>query len=196
MKQQVIVIHGGKTFKNYRGFISYLKKCPINFERIENPRSDWKKALAEKLGINFEVILPVMPNKYNARYSEWKIWFKRLIPHFNKEIILIGHSLGGLFLAKYLSENNFPKKIRATFLIAAPYGYTSFAKPKNFKKLEKQGGRIFLYHSKNDPVVPFSDLKKYKKDLKTAFARIFKNKGHFKQEKFPELVKDIKKLFM
>ncbi len=195
MKIQIVIIHGGEAFKNYRNFISYLKKCSINFDRIKHPRSDWKKTLAEKLGKKFEVISPVMPNKFNSKYSEWKIWFERLIPYFEKEVILIGHSLGGLFLVKYLSENNFPKKVLATFIVAAPYGYVSFTKPKTFKKLEKQGGKIFLFHSKNDKVVPFSDFKQYAKNLKTATPRIFKNKGHFNQERFPELIKDIKKLF-
>lgn len=195
MKKQIIIIHGGDAFKSYKEYISFLKNSKIDLKRMSAKR-DWKSTIDKLLGKKFEVILPMMPNAINAKYSEWAIWFKRLIPHFNKEVILIGHSLGGLFLVKYLSENNFPKKIRATFLIAAPYSYASFAKPKNFKKLEKQGGKIFLFHSKNDPVVPFADFKKYKKELTNATARMFKNKSHFNQEKFPELVKDIKKLFM
>lgn len=159
-------------------------------------KRDWKSAIGKSLGRKFEVILPTMPNKTNAKYSEWKLWFKKIIPHLNPEVVLIGHSLGGLFLAKYLSENSFPRKIKATFIVAAPYGWANFTKPKTFKKLEKQGGKIFIYHSKNDPVVPFTDFKKYKKKLKTALARIFKNKGHFTQAKFPELVTDIKELYL
>lgn len=62
-----------------------------------------------------------MPNGNNAQYIEWKIWFERLLPFLNDGVILIGHSLGGIFLAKYLSENNFSIKVRAAILIAAPF---------------------------------------------------------------------------
>ena len=61
-----------------------------------------------------------MPNLINAKYNEWEIIFNKLVPFLNDTIIFIGHSLGGV-LAKYLSENKFPKKILATFLICAPY---------------------------------------------------------------------------
>ncbi len=67
--------------------------------------------------------------------------------------------------------------------------------PKNLKLLEKQAKKIFLYRNKDDEIVNFSDMKKYQKSLKNAKAKIFKNRGHFNQEKFPELAKDIKSLF-
>ncbi len=56
-----------------------------------------------------------MPNALNAKYLEWKILLGRLAPCFNKEAAFIGHSLGGIFLAGYLAENEFPKKILAFF---------------------------------------------------------------------------------
>ena len=46
----------------------------------------------------------------NARYEEWKIWFERMIPFLNDNVILVGHSLGGIFFVKYLSENLLPIK--------------------------------------------------------------------------------------
>ncbi len=62
-----------------------------------------------------------MPNKTNAQFEEWKIWFEKFIPFLNDGVILVGHSLGGVFLAKYLSENKFPKKIGGVFLVSAVY---------------------------------------------------------------------------
>ena len=58
-----------------------------------------------------------------------------------------------------------------------------------------QGGRIFIYQSKDDPVVNVADARKYKTVLPEAALVLFNKKGHFNEEKFPELVRTIKKLF-
>jgi len=196
MKRQIIVIHGGDTFNTQGEYLSFLKNFEINFERLK--QKGWKEKLAENLNPDYEVIQPKMPNNMNARYSEWKIWFEKMIPFFDKEIILVGHSLGGLFIAKYLSENQFPKKILSTFLISAPYddkdsgeSLVDFELKNDLGNLQKQGGNIVLYHSEDDRIVPFADLKKYRKLLPNAEVKIFKNRGHFQQEEFPELIEDI-----
>ena len=104
MKKQVVVIHGGDTFKTYEQYLRFLKRFDIDFERYRSGKNDWKTNLREALGEEYEVIAPVMPNKNNAKYPEWQIWFEKFIPFLNGEIILVGHSLGGTFIAKYLSE--------------------------------------------------------------------------------------------
>jgi uncharacterized protein len=200
MKRQIILIHGGDVFENYDQYLSFLKNQKrVDFERYQSRKKDWKETLNEKLCDDYEVISPQMPNKQNAKYLEWKIWFDKFIPYFEPKVILIGHSLGGTFLAKYLAENDFPKKIRATFFVAPVFdeinikeSLADFKLPETLEKLEKQGGKIFLYHSKDDPVVPFADFEKFKKALKNATGRIFTDRGHFGQEEFPEIIKDIK----
>lgn len=199
MKKQILIIHGGHSFDSYEGYLDFLKKYEINFEKIKT--KGWKDTLGERLGTNFEVIFPRMPNAMNAKYREYKIFFEKLIPFLENEVILIGHSLGGIFLAKYLSENNFPKRILATFLIAAPFDAESaeytlgdFALPESLNKFQTQSERIFLYHSKDDDVVPFSDLGKYQKALPMAEVIIFENRKHFNQSEFPEIIEAIKKL--
>lgn len=199
MKRQVLLIHGADTFKTYEEYLTALKSKELDFERLK--RKDWKEALRERLGDGFEVIKPHMPNHANARYVEWKIWFEKLIPFLKDDIILIGHSMGGIFLAKYLSENNFPKNIRATILIAAPFDEKDikemlgdFRLPESITRFKEQTGEVILYHSEDDPIVPFADFEKYKRELPNATARIFKDRGHFQQEELPELVEDIKNL--
>lgn len=199
MKKQIIIIHGGDTFNTYEEYLKFLKDWQIDFENYRTRKSDWKKGLAEKLGSDFEVIMLNMPNKMNAKYFEWKIWFEKFILHFNSEVILIGHSLGGTFLAKYLSENIFPKKIRATFLIApayddkdSDYSMADFIFPENLKRLKEQGGKIFIYGSADDPVVPSIDFEKYEKILQDVTMRKFIDRGHFNQEELPEIVEDIR----
>lgn len=98
---------------------------------------------------------------------------------------------------KYLSENIFPKKIKGVFLVASPYddspdySLSDFALPK---KLNLQTQHTMIYHSEDDDVVPVADLNKYGQSLPNATIKQFKDRRHFNQEEFPELVKDIKSL--
>ena len=168
---------------------------------VSGEKRRWKDTLDKKLGKNFQVIYPEMPGSENAQFIAWKIWFEKIIPHLHDGVVLVGHSLGGIFLSVYLSKYKFPKKIAATMLVAAPYFDSSrkdipkdWMLPKSLSKFEKQGGKIFLYQSKDDEVVSLSHLKKYQKALPLAQAIIFTNKGHFGIEKFPEIVREIKEV--
>ncbi|MFA6476456.1 MAG: alpha/beta fold hydrolase [Candidatus Paceibacterota bacterium] len=199
IKKQVIVIHGGDTFETREEYLAFLKSYQIKSLDYFKGK-DWKKTLQERLGEDFEVIVPAMPCKINARYEEWKIWFEKIIPLLNDEVILIGHSMGGTFLAKYLTENNFPKKVLSLHLVAAPYdtevikeSLVDFALNKTVEGLAQYTDKIFLYQSKEDKVVALEDAMKYKRDLPNAEINIFEGRGHFKQEEFPELVERIKR---
>ena len=113
-----------------------------------------------------------------------------------ERIGVIGHSLGGLFLAKYLSENIFPKKIGGLFLVAAPHSRTkdigNFELKDDLEKVWEQCQNIHLYQSEDDLVVPASEAEEYKKAWPKAKLHIFPDRGHFNQENFPELVEEIK----
>ena len=142
-----------------------------------------------------------MPLPDNSKYEEWKIHFERHFPYLKDNIILIGASLGGIFLAKYLSENKFPRKILSTYLVCPPFDDTlpeedlvrGFKLKSDLSLLEKNSKNLYLLFSKNDDVVPVSHAEKYRKKLKKAKIIIYKNKnGHFIISKFPEIVKLIK----
>lgn len=199
MQQQVLIIHGGDTFATYNDYLTFLQTEEIDLEKSQY--KSWKETINDDLGDNYQVITPHMPSKHNAKYLEWKIWFEKYIPYLQDDIILVGHSLGAIFLVKYLSENTFSKKIKAVFLVSVPYdddasdySLADFVLPKNLEKFKEQADKIFLYHSKDDPIVDFSDFEKYAKDLPDATQRIFTDKGHFNQEEFQELVEEIKNL--
>ena len=199
MKQQIVFIHGGETHDTYEQYIEYLKRS--EFDPKKEGQRRWKHSLAENLGDGYEILMPQMPSKHNAKYNEWKIWFEKVTPFIKENAIFIGHSLGGIFLTKYLSENKFSKTIKATFLVAAPfdaegtnYSPADFILPKSLEKFQKQGGTIYLYYSKDDVVVPLKNREKYKNALSTARSVIFEDKGHFNQEEFGEIVDEIKKI--
>jgi predicted alpha/beta hydrolase family esterase len=198
MKKQIIFIHGGDVFKTYKDYLVFLYKYKIN--PLSPRRDKWQDYLQKNLGSKYEVLMPQMPNALNARYLEWKIYFEKLLPTLNKEIILIGKSLGGIFLAKYLSTNKITNKIKALFLVAAPFDDKdceealfdfNFTKKelKNLSSLSKQCKSINVFQSYDDTVVPFVDFLKYKKSLPKANFYALKNYGHFDTKKFPEISK-------
>ena len=195
--KQIVIIHGGDSFSTNDAYLSYLKNFKIESVDYFKRHKGWKDTLETELGANIEVLTPRMPNANNAKYEEWKIWFEKLIPFLTDGVLLVGHSLGGIFLVKYLSENHLPVHIDGVFLVAAPYGADTdecgeFVAPTSLSLLTEQAKRIFLYQSEDDPIVPFTELEKYRRALPNAEARIFKNRGHFNQETFPEIITDLK----
>jgi predicted alpha/beta hydrolase family esterase len=199
-KKQIIFIHGGMTFKNKKDYFSYLKNKEISLDK----RIRWNEEYLDKeLGKNFQIIRPNMPLSQYAEYKDWKIWFEKYIPYLRSNVILVGVSLGGIFLAKYLSERNFSKKILATILICPPFDDTlsgedlvgGFKLKSDLSLIERNSKNLILMFSKNDDVVPIKHAEKYKSKLKNAKVIIYKNKnGHFKVAKFPEIIKIIKTL--
>ncbi|MBD3304136.1 hypothetical protein GF343_03255 [Candidatus Woesearchaeota archaeon] len=197
-KTQILIIHGGMTFRSKKDYLHYLKTRKLSLKKKIRWSGDY---LVKKLGKNFEVIKPRMPLQENAKYSDWKIAFERYFPYLKNNIILIGNSLGGIFLAKYLSENKFPKKILSTYLVCPPFDNSlpgedlvgGFKLKSDLSRIEKQSKNLYLMFSKDDKTVPVSQAKKYEKKLKNAMIIIYKSKnGHFKISSFPEIVKKIK----
>lgn len=196
MKQQVVVIHGGDSYATYDEFITNLVKTAVSLEWLAF--KGWKSDLADVLGEAYEIIKPSMPNPLYAHYREWKIWFEKYLPFLQPDVILIGHSLGGSFLAKYLSEESFPVSVKATFLVAPPFDQdgdrtlVEFDQTTSLDGLRAQGGKLFLYHSADDDIVPVAEQEKYEALLPQATVRRFTDRGHFNQAEFPELVADIR----
>lgn len=140
-----------------------------------------------------------MPAKNNAKYFEWKIWFEKSFQYLKDDLILIGHSLGGIFLAKYLSENDFPVKIKQLHLVAAVYEHEdeheqlADFKLKEFpgKLVDKEIPEIHIYHSTDDTVVPIIESEKYHQQIPGSHFHKFTDRFHFIDETFPELFENI-----
>jgi len=199
-KPQIFIIHGGMTFKSRKDYTLWLRSRDVSVERKEK----WSEGyLDKKLGKEFDIIRPRMPLQDDAKYEDWKIHFERYFPHLRNNIILIGSSLGGIFLAKYLSENKFPKKILATFMICPPYDNTiigedlvgGFKLGSDLSLIEKNSKNTYLMFSKDDETVPVSHAEKYRNKLKNSEIIIYENKnGHFRISELPEIVRIIKSL--
>lgn len=198
-KKQVFYIHGGEAYSNYEAYLEDLKTMPVDPFKEQNIR--WTHSLTEKLGEEFEVLSPLMPGKYNAKYEEWKIWFERHFEFIRDEVTLLGWSLGGIFFAKYLSENEAPFKVGRLYMLAAPFNSEEFKdvgcgdfmlEPELVSRLPEKVGQITLLHSKDDFVVPYDHALIYKNLMITADLVTFEDKNHFLVEEFPELIERVR----
>lgn len=197
--KQLVFVHGGESFATYKEYVDALRSW--DYDLTPQTAKKWRDTLQPELGDDWQIVMPSMPSKLNAKYLEWCIWFDKVVPHLQNDVVLVGHSLGGIFLAKYLEEGSMPMTIKATFLIAAPHSETEegesladFVLPERLDRFAAQAGKLFLYHSEDDPVVPFGELAKYQAQLPNAVARTFSDRGHFLDPELPELIADIRAL--
>lgn len=195
-KATILYVHGGMTFKNKKSYLEHLKSEDLRLEKTLLWPSWLQKALRRKT----DFIKTSMPCKENADYDAWRIVFEKYLRLTNKPLILVGWSLGGIFLAQYLAENKLKKKVCAVYLVAPPFDDSlpgedltnGFELPKSLSLLEKNTKKLTLYFSINDEVVPVSEAKKYEQQLKSATIKILDAPNHFITPKIPELLADIK----
>jgi uncharacterized protein len=179
--KQIVLIHGGSSFDNYERYLNSLKNGSINYERLLWAQK-WREWLAQEI-VDADVLLPDFPNKQNAQYEEWKIYFEKLLPLLGDDVQLVGYSLGAMFLARYLHESPLDSPVRRLVLVSPCYDDESVEDLGSFRVmsatgLEKSAREIHLFHSKDDPVVPFTE---------------FEDRNHFFQPTFPELKELLKK---
>ncbi len=200
MRTQIIFIHGGTSFSSYEAYINNLKTKTIWNPTGTEVQKRWKETIFETFGSKCDVFYPSMPNSQNAKYEEWKIWFERYFEYLKDEVILIGHSLGGFFLAKYLTENTPPFHVKALYLVASPFKPDNFGDEdckdfefdvRNISKIKETVTNIVIMHSKDDQIVPISHGEMFHVALPDAKYIVFQNKGHFLDSEFPEIIEDI-----
>lgn len=199
--KQLIYIHGGMCFPDTETM------CKVLSTRDYNPLEEkqWKDWF-EDIKWTYQIIRPEMPNKNMASYKMWKIWFEKIFPYLNDEdLILVGHSLGAMFLIKYLWENTFPKKIHQLHLISSVFDESDMDEdekysgdfaysPEIIPNIKTQVDQIFLYHSTDDDIVPYSHTEKIKAYVPDAKLITLTDRGHFFGElTFPELLANITK---
>ena len=201
MKKQVVFIGGGDSYSKYEEYVQALKNAPLR-NLLGEKTKRWTDTLREDLGDEYELYMIPMPNTDNAVYQEWKIWFEKYFEYLQGEVVLIGWSLGGMFLAKYLAEEETPFSIDALFLLSTPCGSYddgvgndcgSFQfKAEELSAVSKRVKRVTILHSKDDFVVPYEHALQYMKILPEAKLVTFEDKNHFLVEELSELVEMVK----
>ncbi|MFT4243845.1 MAG: alpha/beta hydrolase [Candidatus Woesearchaeota archaeon] len=196
-KTQIFYVHGGMTFKNKDDYLHFLKNRPISIDE----KIKWSGNYLKEQLKNCTIIKPRMPLQDNAQYEEWKIHLERHFEYLTDNIILIGVSIGGIFLSKYLSEHIFPKQILSVYLVCPPFDDTligedlagGFELQDDLSLIEKNCKNVTLIFSKDDDCVPVNHADKYREKLPNASIIIYESKnGHFKIKEFPEIIESIK----
>lgn len=190
VRKQICIIHGGDSYPSDIQYKDHIRDVELSYDRLLYSPS-WKHGLATELP-DMDILLPSMPRRDNAQYDEWKLWFDKVSSFLSPTATVIGHSLGGMFLAKYCAENPPRTKYAKVILIAPPYSdFDDSLVQFNFSTaspLEGFADEVHLMYSIDDKVVPISELDKYRLDLPSAKVHAFQDKGHFNVAEFPELL--------
>jgi uncharacterized protein len=181
MRKRVLFIHGGGE-----GAYEEDRKLALS--------------LQDALGTAYDVQIPKMPNEDRPVYEAWKERITKELDALGGEVILVGHSLGASVLLKYLSEGEVEKPVTGLFLVASPYWGAEdwevgeYILRENFASRLPEQLPIFLYHSRDDEVVPFAHAALYKTKLPQAAVREVDGRGHQFGNDLSQVARDIRKV--
>ena len=147
-----------------------------------------------------ETQAPEMPSPYYPVYKDWKRVFEQF--SVGEETTLIGHSNGGGFLIRWLSQN--PVKIKKLVLVAAwmnPDGTDKRIEPSFYDfaidpKISERTGSIHAFISSDDNPEMAKTLKQITAVLPEVEVHQFTDHGHFTKSQmgtveFPELLEAV-----
>jgi|SRR5579884_323251 len=162
----------------------------------------WYPWLQKQLLIrNIAAATPEVPLAYDPLWQRWVKEVERF--DINKDTMLIGHSCGGGFWVRYLSEH--PDIEVDRVVLVAPWIDVEGDAPNDFfkftldPKIVKRTRRLTIIHSLDDAPEIISSVDALRQKL-TGFKYIeFKDKGHFTNHdhtdtsfsSFPELLKEL-----
>jgi hypothetical protein len=141
------------------------------------------------------------PFPFRPRYDEWKKEFERF--DITPETILVGHSCGGGFLVRWLSENK-DKRVGKVVLVAPwtnPDNYEVSDTADFFEfeidpdfPLRTKGVTVFISSDDEPSVVRTVEILKY--TVNGLNVKQYSDKGHFTADgpgtnQFPELLNEI-----
>jgi uncharacterized protein len=181
VKKQVLFVHGGGE------------------EAYEEDRR-LAENLRDVLGAAYNVRCPRMPDADSPEYGAWRDRISEELAALDGETFLVGHSLGASTLMKYVSEGAVEGRVAGLFLVAPPYWGAEdwevgeYELRPGFASKLPADLPVFIYHSRDDEVVPFAHLALYAERLPWATVREFDGRGHQFGDDLSEVARDIKGL--
>lgn len=173
-----------------------------------HPEECWypwlEKKIVEK---GFDVFIPQFPTPEGQTLDNWMDIFKPYLKEMDENTIIIGRSIGVPFILRVLEK--LYKPIKASFLVAGfcsdlhmdefkPYVDSFIEQPFDWKKIKKNAGKLYIYHSEDDTIVDIYYGKELAEKLQSELILIEEG-GHFNldsrfAEKFEKILEDIKPL--
>lgn len=161
---------------------------------------DLVTSLRQQLSNDYQIHYPIIEDPEAPVYRMWERLFSAEFELIKQPLILIGHSLGGSMLLKYLSQDERKIPITALFLVATPlwgrngWEVDDFVLKENFEAELKHITKVYLYHCKKDPIVPFEHMNFYKTALPHSAVRVLNGSEHAFTAGISSLVSDIREL--
>lgn len=157
-------------------------------------------SLQRVLGSSYKVHYPEMPNEADPDYEPWKPYIAKEIEALGDGVIVVGHSLGGSMVLKYLAENSIKNRIGGIFLISTPFWgiderwqYEGFTLQQDFAVKLPTNAPLFIYHSREDEIVGPEHAAEYARKLPNAVVRYVPG-GHQVGDDLTQVAADIKAL--
>lgn len=121
-------------------------------------------SLSQALGAAYAVHFPCMRGEDDPSLEPWKQQIGAELSQLSGAVVLVGHSLGGAMLLRYLAEQTPPTTIAALVLLAAPafdgkrWAFDELKLPDDLAERLAFIPRLLIYHCRDDQVVPFAHL--------------------------------------
>ncbi len=157
-----------------------------------NPYKNWLPWLKKELGKRkLNCIVPNFPSPYKQDYESWSKILKAYleIGYITEDTSFITHSLGGIFIVKFLIENDI--KIKKLMTVAGFNNvkfeednslYDSFyIENQDLEKVQENCLTRICFYSDNDPYVPQQEAENFANDIK-AEKVLISNAGHFNEK--------------
>ncbi|HAU39518.1 MAG: YdeN-like protein [Candidatus Peregrinibacteria bacterium GW2011_GWF2_43_17] len=149
---------------------------------------NWLKKELEKEGL--KVFVPNFGQDEVPIFEKWVEGLQGVVKKLDSaETVLIGHSLGGALIPRFLSGWE-GEPFLAVFLVAAPFDDLGWPTLKPFFKkgviaqdISKKAKKFFILNSDNDPYVPLEHGCKYQ-EVTGGEVIVENGKGHLTQESY------------
>lgn len=179
--KNTILIHGAPYEEEFR---NPNKPSPSN--------TNWFPWLQKQLALRNEIsVAPEMPRPYDGIYEEWVEVIKNY--KITSETVLIGHSCGGGFLLRYLSEypelKPYKTVLVAPWLDPEPHELTTQFFNFTIDQTLSDRTELHIFLSSDDFAGCIKSFTLIKQTLPNILYHEYTNKGHFTNKDFPELLK-------
>lgn len=203
MKDQIIIIGGGRTYRDKEQMMQNFITFDVD---MEYKTRSWKDWLSWSLEDKYEFITMKRPLVDNADYVVWKIMFEKYFVKLNSEnLTIVSHSLGTIFILKYLVENGFKTNIKQLHLVS-PIVSNDFQPVDDVEntgtftfdiskisEVKKYVDDLHIWHSTDDTMCIYKNAEYIKQEIPESTLHTFSDRGHFLQSTFWELFDVLRK---
>lgn len=164
-----------------------------------NPNMNFHPWLADELrNRGFEVITPTLSLKSGEELDPLKIIeeLKIQVGFLKKDDILLGHSLGGVVVLRYLEAAEMIETPRAVVLVASPWKVARpelrhfFLDELDTDVVMWKAREFVVIHSSDDNLVPVEHGKRLADALKARFIQT-EGDDHYMAEKYPMILQTV-----